>query len=188
MRDLFDLAVKYRIRVPREYALLSRASISVEGVLRSLSPDLKISEMALPYAKELLAGRYDPGQLQGGVMKTLLRVQNMATELPLQLSQILLDLETGRFTATVRSEELEKMNSNLRSIAAVAFLGLCACGFIVGAFISFAQHPWVVHGVPVMGVVAIAMAAALFGAVTTWYLFGGRVRKIRLSKLLKRRR
>ena len=30
LRDLLDLAVKYRIRVPREYALLSRASI-VDG-------------------------------------------------------------------------------------------------------------------------------------------------------------
>lgn len=188
LRDLFDLAVKYRIRVPREYALLSRASVSVEGVLRGLSPDLNIGELALPYAKELLAGRYDPTQLQGGMMKTLLRLQSFASDLPVQLSQILLDLEAGKFSVTVRADQLEKMNANLRSIAAIAFLGLCACGFIVGAFISFARSPWEVGGVPVMGVIGIACAAALFGAVTTWYLFGGRVRKIRLARWLKRTR
>jgi ubiquinone biosynthesis protein len=188
LRDLFDLAVKYRIRVPREYALLSRAAVSVEGVLRGLSPDLKISEVALPYAKELLAGRYDPTQLQGGVMKTLLRLQSFASDLPVQLSQIMLDLESGKFSVTVRAEQLEKMNANLRSMAAIAFLGLCACGFIVGAFISFARSPWMVGGVPVLGVIGIACAAALFGAVATWYLFGGRVRKIRLARWLKRSR
>ena len=31
LSDLFDLAVRYRIRVPKDYALLSRAAISVEG-------------------------------------------------------------------------------------------------------------------------------------------------------------
>ncbi len=188
LRDLFDLAVKYRIRVPREYALLSRAAVSIEGVLRGLSPDLKISEVALPYAKELLAGRYDPTQLQGGMMKTLLRLQSFASDLPVQLSQIMLDLESGKFSVTVKADQLEKMNANLRSIAAIAFLGLCACGFIVGAFISFARSPWMVGGVPVLGVIGIACAAALFGAVGTWYLFGGRVRKIRLARWLKRTR
>ncbi|MCX0141073.1 hypothetical protein NMW38_26565, partial [Escherichia coli] len=59
LRDLLDLAVKYRIRIPKEYALLSRASVSTEGMLRGLYPELNIIEVALPYAKELMAGRYD---------------------------------------------------------------------------------------------------------------------------------
>jgi ubiquinone biosynthesis protein len=187
LRDLFDLAVKYRIRIPKEYALLSRASVAIEGVLRSLHPDLKIAEVALPFARQLLVGRYDPTQLQGGLMRTLLRVQTLAGDLPVQLSQILLDLESGKFSVTVRAEQLDRLNSNLRNLAAISFGGLCACGFIVGTFIAFAQTPWLVRGVPVLGVVGIAAAAALFGATTTWYLFGQRFRKIRLSRLLKKR-
>ena len=31
---------------------------------------------------------------------------------------------------------------------------------------------------PVLGMLGVALAAALFGAVFTWYLFGGRVRKV----------
>ena len=38
----------------------------------------------------------DPNDLQGNMMKVALRLQNFATEVPLQLSQILLDLETGK--------------------------------------------------------------------------------------------
>ncbi len=188
LRDLFDLAVKYRIRIPREYAVLSRASISIEGILRSLSPDLPIAELAMPYAKELLAGQYDPDQLQGGLLRTALRLQNVAQDLPVQLSQIMLDLESGKFSVTVKSDQVDRLNQNLRALAAVAFLGLCACGFIVGAFISFAQAPWQVRGIPVLGVLALVSASALFGAMVTWYLFGGRLTKIRVSRLLKRRR
>ena len=188
LRDLLDLAVKYRIRIPKEYALLSRASVSTEGMLRGLYPEMNILEMALPYAKELLAGRYDPSQLQGGLMRTLLRFQSLATDLPTQLSQILLDLESGKFTVTVRADQFDKLNENLRSVAIIAFLGLCACGFIVGAFISFAQKPWMYGNVPVLGIIGIAVAAAFFGAVFTWYLFGGRFRKVSISRWLKKRR
>ncbi|RKG91982.1 AarF/ABC1/UbiB kinase family protein [Corallococcus sp. CA053C] len=188
LRDLLDLAVKYRIRIPKEYALLSRAAISTEGMLRSLYPEMNILEVALPYAKELMAGRYDASQLQGGLMRTLLRFQSMAQDLPTQLSQILMDLETGKFSVTVRAEQFDKLNENLRSVAVIAFLGLCACGFIVGAFIAFAPRPPMYGNVPVLGIVGIAVAAALFGAVLTWYLFGGRFGKLRVSRFLKKKK
>ncbi len=188
LRDLFDLAVKYRIRIPREYALLSRASISIEGILRSLSPDLQISELATPYARELLAEQYDPNMLQGGLLKAALRLQSVAQDLPVQLSQIMLDLESGKFSVTVKSDGLDRLNQNLRALGAIAFLGLCACGFVVGIFISFARHDWQVRGFPVLGLLGVVAVAMLFGAVMTWYLFGGRVGKISLTRLLKRRR
>jgi ubiquinone biosynthesis protein len=187
LRDLFDLAVKYRIRVPREYALLSRAAVSIEGVLRWLAPDLKVSEMALPYAKELLAGQYDPAKLQGGMLKTLLRFQSFASDLPVQVSQIMLDLEAGKFAVNVRSEQMDKLILNVRAIGVIAFLGLCACGFIVGAFIAFARETWNVRGVPVLGLFGIAVAAGLFGSAISWYFLGGRFRKIRLTRFLKKR-
>jgi ubiquinone biosynthesis protein len=187
LTDLLDLAVKYRIRIPREYALLSRAAVAVEGLLRELAPDMDILAVSIPYAKQLLAGRYDPTQLRGGLMRTLLRFQGLASDLPTQLSQILLDLETGRFGVTVKSPELERINQSLRSVAVIGFLGLSACGFIVGAFLSFAQVPWTVRGLPALGVLGVAAAAALFGAAISWYLFGHRVGKIRLRRFLPKR-
>jgi len=187
MRDLLDLAVKYRIRIPKEYAILSRASVATEGILRSLHPDLNVTEVALPYAKQLLAGRYDLGQLQGGLLRTLLRLQGLASDLPVQLSQILLDLESGKFTVNVKADQFDRMIGSVRSAAVIAFLGLCACGFIVGAFIAFApQQPWMVGGLPGLGLVGIAATAGLFGATFTWYLFAGRFHKVRLTRLLKR--
>jgi ubiquinone biosynthesis protein len=42
--------------------------------------------------------------------------------------------------------------------------------------------------VPVLGVIGIAMAAMIFGAVVTWYLFGGRFRKVRVTSWLKKKR
>jgi ubiquinone biosynthesis protein len=188
LADLLDLAVKYRIKVPKEYAILSRAAVSTEGILRSLWPGMNIGEVALPYAKKLLSDRYDPSQMQGGMMKTLLRVQTMASELPLQLSQILIDLESGRFNVTVRSDQINELNQTLKKLSVIAFLGLLTCGTIVGTFIAFASKNWSIGGVPVMGVIGIVSGGFTLGLAFAWYLFGGAFRKVKLSKWLGRSR
>jgi len=187
-RDLLDLAVRYHIRVPREYAILSRATVAMEGMLRSLHPNLNIGEIALPYAQELLKSRYDPTQLQGNLARTLFRVQGLASDVPLQLSQILLDLESGKFTIAVRSTALESLAAQVRSLAVVVYLGLCACGLIVGAFVSFPRAGEPVQGIPPHGLLAAAAAAAVSGGVLAWALFKGRWRKVPLQWLLGRRR
>jgi ubiquinone biosynthesis protein len=186
--DLLDLAVKYRIRIPKEFAILSRASIATEGMLRQLYPDMPIGEIFAPYAKRLIADKYDPAQLQGGLLKTLVRLQSVASDLPLQLSQIMLDLESGKFAVTVKSDQMALLNQNLRALAAVSFAGLCACGFIVGSFISFANKDWSIAGFPLMGVIGVLGAGVLFGAAFTWYLVAPRMTKISLKRLMGKKR
>lgn len=183
LADILNLAVKYKIRIPKEFAILSRASIAIEGVLRSLYPDLPINEIFLPYAKKLLGERYDPNQLQGGVLKTLLRLQSTATDLPIQLQQILLDLESGKFTVTVKSDQMTELNNNLRAIAVIAFAGLCACGFIIGTFIAFASHPVEVWGVPVLGLLGIAATIFLFSTAVVRQLWGG-LKKVSIRRFV----
>ena len=183
LADILNLAVKFKIRIPREFAILSRASIAIEGVLRSLYPDLPINDIFLPYAKKLLAERYDPTQLQGGMMKALLRLQGAATDLPMQLQQILLDLESGKFTVTVKGEQMAELNASLRAFAVVAFAGLCACGFIIGTFIAFANKPFELWGVPVLGVFGIAATIFLFSTAVVRQLWTG-FRKVSIKRFI----
>ncbi len=161
-RDLLNLAIAYRIRVPKEYAILARAAVSLEGMIRQLHPQLPVAQTFLPYAKKLLADRYDVSNIQGSALKTLLRLQNTASELPAQLQQILLDLESGKFTITLKDSQVDDVNAHLRSLGVVTFSGLIACGFIVGTFIAFAQRPFEIFGLPVMGLVGLFALGSLF--------------------------
>jgi ubiquinone biosynthesis protein len=159
--------------------------VAIEGILRSLYPDMPIGQIFLPYAKRLLTERYDPNQLQGGLWKTILRLQSTANELPLQLSQILLDLESGKFTVTVRSDQLESVNDNLRALALITFSGLCACGTIIGTFIAFSAHPIELWGIPLFGLLGIGATVFLFSTAVVRQSWGG-FRKVSLKRLLGR--
>jgi ubiquinone biosynthesis protein len=187
LRDLLNLAVKYRIRIPKEYAILARAAVAIEGVVRTLYPDMPVGQLFLPYAKQLLAGRYGPGQLQDGFLKTLLRVQGAANELPLQLSQIMLDLESGKFTVTMRPEQMQELNANLRGLAIVGFAGLGACGSIIGTFIAFSSHPWEVGGVPGLGLLGIGATTVFVSAALARQSWGS-FKKFSIRRFLVGRR
>jgi hypothetical protein len=60
--------------------------------------------------------------------------------------------------------------------------------FTTPARTSRTTKPWMSGNVPVLGSVGIALAAALFGGVFTWYVFRGRLRKVSVTRWLKKRR
>jgi len=186
LRDLLDLAVKHKIRIPKEYAVLSKASITVEGIIRRLYPKLDILEIGMPYAKELLLSRFNPSDASGTLMKALLKLQGLAEDLPAQLSQILMDLESGKFRVNVHAGSLDRIAENVSILALTLFLGLVASGLSVGAVLvlyrSFADWP----GLPLLAGGALVLAAVLFGAGLALWLASRPRRKISVRRLFRR--
>jgi ubiquinone biosynthesis protein len=181
LRDLLDLAVRHRIRIPKEYAVLAKASIAVEGIIRRLYPRLDILEVGLPYAKELLLARFNPSDASSALMKSLLKLQGLAEDVPGQLSQILVDLEGGKFRVNVASEDVERVGGHVRALGVMLYLGLLAAALTVGGLVVLAGggNPWLGGG-------ALAAAAVLSASAATYHVATLRLRKISLRRWLRR--
>ncbi len=182
LRDLLDLAVRHRIRIPKEYAVLAKASITIEGIIRRLYPKLDILEVGLPYAKELLLSRFNPSDASGTLMKSLLKLQGLAEDVPGQLTQILVDLEGGKFRVNVHSEDVERVGAQVRELGVMLFLGLMAAGLTVGGVLTLAAsgpRPW-------LGVASLAAAGMISAAAAAYHLATLRMRKISIRRWLRR--
>jgi len=179
LRDLLDLAVRHKIRIPKEYAVLAKASITIEGIIRRLYPKLDVLEVGLPYAKELLLARFNPGDASSVLMKSMLKLQALAEDVPTQLSQILVDLEGGKFRVNVHSEAIDRIGGHVRALGVMVFLGLLAAGFTVGGLVLLAGG-----ASRLLGGAALAVAALLSGAAALYHLATLRVRKISLRRFL----
>jgi len=186
LRDMLDLAIRHRIKVPKEYALLSKASVTLEGLIRSLYPELDVMEVGLPYAKEMLFARFNPADASGTLMKSILKFQGMAEDVPAQLSQILSDLEGGKLRVQVRAESLDRIADNVRSLALTVFLGLVASSLAMGGLLVLSRQMGGSHGLLLIGFAALLLAGFLFGAALTAYWVGGRIPKLSLRRLLGR--
>jgi ubiquinone biosynthesis protein len=181
LRDLLDLAVRHRIRVPKEYAVLAKASITIEGIIRRLYPKLDVLEVGLPYAKELLLARFNPSDASSTLLKSLLKLQGLAEDVPSQLTQILVDLEGGKFRVNVQSEGLEHVGGHIRALAVVLSSAILAAGLSVGGLVVLAMggRTWI--GAAALGA---ALAFASMGAL--YHVATIRMRKISIRRLLKR--
>jgi ubiquinone biosynthesis protein len=183
LRDLLDLAVRHRIRIPKEYAVLAKASITIEGIIRRLYPKLDVLEVGLPYAKELLLARFNPTDASSTLMKSLLKLQGLAEDVPSQLTQILVDLEGGKFRVNVHSEDLERVGGHVRAIGVMIVLGMLAAGLTAGGLVVLA-----VGGRDGLGAGALAVAGTLASGAAVYHVATLRMRKISLRRLLQRER
>ena len=181
LSDLFDLAVQHRIRVPKEYAVLAKAAMTVEGIVRRLHPGLDVLEVGLPYAKELLLARFHPGDASSVLMRSLLKLQTLAEDVPAQLSQVLLDLEGGKFRVNVHSDAIDRLGGHVRALAVMVVLGTLAAAFTLGGFLVLAAR-----GSGLVAAAAFAGAAALAGAVAAYHLATLHLRKISVRRWLRR--
>jgi ubiquinone biosynthesis protein len=186
LTDMLDLAVRHKIKVPREYAILCKSSVTIEGLIRGLYPELDIMEVGLPYAKEMLFSRFQPGDASGALMKSMLKLQGLAEDVPSQLSQILADLEGGKFRVQVRSESIDRIADNVRSLGLTVFLGLLASALALGGLFVVARQMAGSQAVLLLGFSALLLAGFLFGASLTVYWLGGRIPKLSLRKLIHR--
>jgi ubiquinone biosynthesis protein len=181
LRDLLDLAIRHRIRIPKEYAVLAKASITIEGIIRKLYPRLDVLQVGLPYAKELLFSRFNPTDASGALMKSLLKIQGLAEDVPGQLSQILVDLEGGKFRVNVAGEAIDRLGTHVRAMGVTLFLGLMAAALTVGGFGVLAAR-----GASALGILALAGAAILSGIAAAHHVATLRMKKISVRRFFER--
>lgn len=178
LHELLMLGMKHRLRIPPEYTMLGRAGATIEGIVRDFHPEMDVPAVAKPYAERLLVDRVVPGRLEGGVLRTLLQLEGVSQELPLQLSQILADLASGRFTVNLAGAHVDRLNHSLMMAANTIAGAFLAGAFIIGAFIGLAQIDVKVGGVPLVGVIGALVGGVVAVWVGAYSLLRPRIKRI----------
>lgn len=83
-RELLAMLYIERIKIPRNFALLAKAMITVEGVAKGLYPEFNIIEVASPLLVELTARNFGAGEIISHLI-----VREKIAQLPAFISKIL---------------------------------------------------------------------------------------------------
>ncbi len=180
LSEMLDLAMRYRVRIQPDFAILAKAGVTIEGMIRTLKPDLDITSTIAPYSRKILLDRFGPRALGELATKQAIGALSMLQDLPLQLNQIVSDLGTGRLTVRVNNDEINRIGKSLNDLGSKMFLGLIACGLILGSCFLLTRVSLEVRGVPIAAIVGLLAAGGIVTIVFWWHFLYGRVRKIRL--------
>lgn len=179
--ELLEAGQRYRIRVPADYAILTKATVSMEGVVRRLAPELDIVATLTPYSRKLLVQRYGPQRLSQSLLSGALGMSGMMRELPVQLNQLLMDLEYEGLRVTVENEPLGDLRRSLNVLGTKIALAMLAAGLFGSVIISSELG----GRVSPLGWTMLSLATVFTLTVLLWHVADGRVRKVRITPLLR---
>ncbi len=115
--EFVSAAQRFQIKLAPEYSVLTKASLTIEGLIRNLYPDINALEIAQPYIQRLMAERFSPGSMLKDSLSTVTGLSSMLKQLPMQLDQILHDAESGNLQVRALNPQLENLPQVLHHFA-----------------------------------------------------------------------
>jgi ubiquinone biosynthesis protein len=177
LAEFIQVASHFRIQLPREFAVIARATSIVDGIARRLLPDVDIIAEVRPLATRLVQTRLGPERLGADAMRLLQQAQATFRDLPTQTNQLLSDLEHGRISITTKDPSSEELRMEIRHAAIRVSLAICALALGLSGAILIAPwdpEPW---GIPLQAIAGAGVSSvglAMFAGLVAHWLFATR--------------
>jgi ubiquinone biosynthesis protein len=170
IRDVFALIYRMNLRLPTRFVLLDKAIATLGSVATELSPDFNVFEVAKPYARSLLLGRYTPARIASRARRETINLARIAAEFPYQVHDILEEVRDGQievgFVHKGLDEFMQKMDVAINRLvmALVVAAGLIGSS-LLGIFAETGPQILGLHFLAVIGFI-------VSGALGAWLLWG----------------
>jgi ubiquinone biosynthesis protein len=106
--DVMQVIRKYGVVMPRDFALLGKALVTIGGIVRSLDPALKLPEIATPYARRLVRERLSPRAFKRALAANAYHLGMIARTAPAELRRFVDRLKKGAFELRVLHQGLDR--------------------------------------------------------------------------------
>jgi ubiquinone biosynthesis protein len=97
LRDFVEIVRRYNIVLPSEASLLIKTLITLEGTAQHLDPDFSLMEVMRPFQRLLMMRRLSPSRQIRKAQRFYWQLERLVENLPDKLSNILEQVQTGRF-------------------------------------------------------------------------------------------
>lgn len=155
--DFMALAREHDLALPADLALLFKALITADGVMRSLDPDFDALAVACLIVQEEMIRRYRPGALMGKGKSLALDFAGLAAEAPSLLRLLALRLRQGRIAAEVELKGLDRIGTDIRWAATRIAVAIVTAAFALGLAPRLLDFGPTLLGIPVTALLGIAV-------------------------------
>ncbi len=170
IRDGFDLIYSMNLELPTRWLLLDKAIATLASVGVELYPEFNVFEVAKPYARNLMIGRYSPQRMLGRARRESTDLVRIAREVPYQLHDVLEQVRDGQvevgFVHKGVDDFLVKLDSSMNRlvVALIVATGVLSSA-LIGVFAEGGPHFLGLHVLAFVGFF-------LSGILALWLLIG----------------
>jgi ubiquinone biosynthesis protein len=139
IREAFQLIYSMNLRLPTRFVLLDKAIATLGSVGVELYPDFNVFEVARPYARGLMLGRFTPQRMLVRARKEGWQLAQIAYEIPYQVHDVLEEFRDGQIEVGFVHKGLDPFMQRVdigvnRLVIALIVVGGLIGSSLIGAF------------------------------------------------------
>jgi ubiquinone biosynthesis protein len=170
IREAFALIYSMNLRLPTRFVLLDKAIATLGSVGVELYPEFNVFEVARPYARSLMVGRYTPQRMLARARRESTNLARIALEMPYQVHDVLEELRDGTIEVGFVHKGLDDEVQRLAVAMNRLVIALVVAGGLMGSSLIgiFAEE-----GPRILGLHFVsALGFFLSGLLGVWLLWG----------------
>lgn len=135
-----DILKDNRLYMPDYFYLLFKGISLIEGVGRTINPDLDIVKSLHPYTRKIVTKKISPKNLLKTGMDRILNFTDNVDEIPKELRSVLQKLDDNKFTVSSEIKNIEKTNQLIKSSIINLILAMILGANIIATAIVFTSE------------------------------------------------
>jgi ubiquinone biosynthesis protein len=162
LMDITILLREYRLALPPDLVIMTKAMITAEGTARGIYPDLNIVSEAQDYVKRLALQRYKSGAVWRSIRAAVTEFFTLQRQLPRQITQIADKIDQGKLKIHFEHENLGGLRNTLENTSNRLTFGIIIAAMIIGSsmIITTGVGP-LLFGFPALGILGYTISGLL---------------------------
>ena len=172
---IFEVASRFRIKIPREFTMVAKCLGTVQKIIEQLAPELSMLEIANHVAKRIFKDKFSAHELAHDALSQAVDWGDLTREVPVALHRFLRKAEETDFVLELKINEIDKMEKRMEQVFnriawAVVLLAvsIVMAGVVIalGTYFSGRQDDSLVD----LGLLAIVVGATIAGIIVAGLL------------------
>ncbi len=113
---LFDLAARYKIKIPRTFSMIAKCLGTAQNIVEQLDPGLNMLEIAQQTAKSLVVRSIGGEDIRNALISGFMDTADIAKSLPGILARFLKKAEETDFVFELKIKEMEKIEKRMEHV------------------------------------------------------------------------
>jgi len=169
IREAFQLIYSLNLRLPTRFVLLDKTIATLGAVGIELYPDFNVFEVAKPYARGLMLGRFTPQRVISRARKEGWQLAQIAYDIPYQVHDFLEEIRDGQIEVGFVHKGLDQFMHKVdvgvnRLVIALIVVGGLIGSSLIGAFTTTGPQ---FLGVNVLSFIGFVLS----GVLGVWLLY-----------------
>jgi ubiquinone biosynthesis protein len=162
IHDLYGVLRRNRLSMPRDYAMLIRGVLTMEGLLERIAPEVNIFDMAMPYVRRQMLGDTDFRKEIKEQLENLYILLRSSPKIMWNVSRFVSDVMAGKMRIQEEKSMSAKMSAQVNRLVNRAILGIVAAALIIGsALAASAASVGGASGMPAISLIGYAAALVI---------------------------